>query len=218
MSNQTSGYRPPRTIAWQKGIQPPGSTGVPNQSSSFPKKEGISVIRELDGSPSITDATILEVSNGTLTSPSPGVARIVTGAGGGADGGVSVTMGHNGGVPGAVGVRLLRITEGATVGDVGFILPAAGTLIGLALTVDVPHPTNTYILEVLSDPTGKQGTGPTVIATLSLPAGVRDPAPRRDLSAAVALGVELGAQLRRTSGSGNSVPLRQIVAVTEFAL
>ena len=217
MSNQTSGYRPPRRIVWQKGVQPPGTTGVPNQSSSFPKKEGISVIRELDGNPTITDATILEVSNGTLSSPSPGIARLNTG-GASADGGVSVQLGHDGGVPGALGIRLLRATEGVTTGDVGFLLPSASTLVGLSLTVDVAHPTNDYILEMLSDPTGRQGTGPTVLASLALPAGTRDPAPRRDLSIAVAVGIELGARLRRVSGSGNSIPLRKITAVSEFTV
>jgi len=54
---------------------------VPNQSSSFRKFAGIQTVREIDGSPSI-DASILEVSNGTLTEPSPGVARITTGGGG----------------------------------------------------------------------------------------------------------------------------------------
>ena len=216
MSNQTSGYLPPRRIAWLKGIQPPGSTGVPNQSSSFPKREGISVIRELDGVPTITDATILEVSNGTLTNPSPGIARLAISGAGSADGGLSVVLGHEGGVPGAVGVRLLRVSEKSTSADVGFILPSATTLVGLGLVVDFAHPTNDYILEFRSDPTGRQGTGPTVLATLALPATVRDPAPRRDLSVAIAAGVELGAQLRRTTGSGNSNPLRQIVALCEL--
>jgi len=53
---------------------------VPNQSSSFRKFAGIQTVREIDGSPSI-DASILEVSNGTLSEPTPGVARITTGGG-----------------------------------------------------------------------------------------------------------------------------------------
>lgn len=38
MSNQTSLYRPERDTSWQRGVQPPGTTGVPNQTSSFPKR------------------------------------------------------------------------------------------------------------------------------------------------------------------------------------
>ena len=82
MSNQTSGFRPPRRIVWQSGVQPPGTTGVPNQSSSFKRFGGIPIVREIDGDPSIEEVQILEVSNGTLTNPGPGIARIETGASG----------------------------------------------------------------------------------------------------------------------------------------
>ena len=82
MSNQSSDYNPPRRIVWQSGVQPPGTQGVPNQSSSFRKFAGIQTVREIDGDPSI-DADVLEVSNGTLTEPSPGIARVTTGGGGG---------------------------------------------------------------------------------------------------------------------------------------
>ena len=51
---------------------------MPNQSSSFAKRRGIEIVREVDGSPSLTDITILEVSDGTLTNPGTGVARIDT--------------------------------------------------------------------------------------------------------------------------------------------
>ena len=44
---------------------------------------GIPVVREVDGSPTIINVQILEVSNGDLTNPAPGVARIDTSGGGG---------------------------------------------------------------------------------------------------------------------------------------
>jgi len=80
VSNQSSDYSPARRVVWQSGIQPPGTQGVPNQSSSFRKFSGIQIVREVDGSPSI-EADVLEVSNGTLSEPSPGVARVSTGGG-----------------------------------------------------------------------------------------------------------------------------------------
>jgi hypothetical protein len=80
VSNQSSDYSPARRIVWQSGVQPPGTQGVPNQSSSFRKFSGIQTVREVDGSPSI-EASILEVDNGTLSEPSPGVARITTSGG-----------------------------------------------------------------------------------------------------------------------------------------
>lgn len=53
-----------------------------NQSSSY-RKDGIDIVREVDGSPSISRVHILEVSNGTLMSPGPGVARVSSGGGAG---------------------------------------------------------------------------------------------------------------------------------------
>lgn len=108
MSNQTSGYRPPRRIAWQKGVQPPGSTGVPNQSSSFPKRSGIDIVREVDGSPSI-DATVLEVSNGSLTEPSPGTARVDTSSGS------TLTVRETDGTPTVVNVDTLTFANDGSV-------------------------------------------------------------------------------------------------------
>jgi hypothetical protein len=173
------------------------------------------VVREIDGSPELIDISILEVPNGSLTNPSPGVARISLA--GSADGGPIVTLGHGGGIPPAVGVRFLRLIQDTNTGDVGFTLTAAATLIGLTISVDFAHPTNEYTVEMLSDPTGKQGSGPTVIGTLVLAATNRN-AWRRDLSVAIAAGAELGVRVVRTSGSGASIPLRQMVVACEFDL
>jgi hypothetical protein len=189
---------------------------VANQTSCLVQADGTLIVREIDGSPSLADISILEVPNGTLSQPAPGIARITISASA-EDGGYFVTLGHGGGVPPAVGVRFLKVLESTNTGDVGFCLTSAATLVGLTLAVDNAHPTNTYRLEMLSDPTGKQGSGPTVIGFLDLAATVRKDS-RRDLSVLVALGAELGARLRRTGGSGPSTPLKQIVMGCEFVL
>lgn len=113
MSNQSSGFTPRRRIAWQKGVEPPkgpfpGDTAVPNQTSSFPRRSGIEIVREVDGSPSISDPTILEVSNGTLSEPSPGTARIDTT-------GVGLTVQETDGTPVVSGVDTLTFAQDGSV-------------------------------------------------------------------------------------------------------
>ena len=45
-----------------------------NQTSCLlVQADGTLVVREVDGSPELTDISILEVPNGTLSNPSPGV-------------------------------------------------------------------------------------------------------------------------------------------------
>ena len=56
-----------------------------------------------------------------------------------------------------------------------------------------------------------------MIGSLVLPATTRN-AWRRDLSVAIAAGAELGVRVVRTSGSGVSFPMRQIVVACEFDL
>lgn len=108
MSNQSSNYNPPRRVVWQSGVQPPGTQGVPNQSSSFRRFSGIQIVREVDGDPSI-EAEILEVTNGTLSEPVPGVARVDTGGGG-----ASVTVQEEDGSP-SVSVGTITVPNDSLV-------------------------------------------------------------------------------------------------------
>lgn len=225
MSNQSSAFRPERRVHWQEGIEPsglgpfPGDVGVPNQSSSFPKRTGIEIVREIDGVPSFTDITILEVSNGTLTSPSPGVARLSTGGGGGG-GGLTIPMGFKGFIPGVgAAEQYMRVVDRTITSNVGIALTAAGTLIGMSIVVDFAHPTNAYVLEAIEDPTGRQGVGPLLLgaASLALPATSRGENVRA-LGETVVAGREIGARVRRTSGSGNSSPMKEFTVLLEFTI
>lgn len=113
MSNQSSDYRPARRIVWQSGVQPPGTQGVPNQSSSFRKFAGIQTVREVDGDPSI-DASVLEVSNGSLTESAPGVATVVTGGGAGS------------------GIRFRELDGSPNVSPVDDVIVPNGTILSVA--------------------------------------------------------------------------------------
>ena len=92
---------------------------------------------------------------------------------------------------------------------------AASTLIGCSITVNVPHPTNSYILEIMEDPTGRQGTGPLVLGAIMLVATSRNNQ-RRNLSVPIALGVEVGARIRRIGGAGSSAPVKSIIGALEY--
>lgn len=58
-------------------LRPAGGAGVP----PVPPAAAV-VVREVDGSPAAAGVSVIEVSNGTLSSPAAGVARIATGGGG----------------------------------------------------------------------------------------------------------------------------------------
>jgi hypothetical protein len=118
MSNQTSAFSDLRN--------------VPNQSSSFPRRNGIQTVREIDGSPSISPVSILEVSNGTLTNPATGVARITTSAAGAIEiREVVLTFPDNVAIDTAISIQTGVYFGGgpaALDGDTDVTLPATGAL------------------------------------------------------------------------------------------
>lgn len=144
-----------------------------------------------------------------------GLGWILMGGGGGAAGATSITLGYRGVIPTSTTFQALNVWGPSASSDVGFTPTAASTLIGMSITVNLAHPTNTYTLEAIEDPTGRQGTGPLVLGSLVLSPTARINE-RRDLAVAIGLGVEVGARVRRTGGSGNSNPIKSIIAVVEY--
>lgn len=137
-------------------------------------------------------------------------------SGGGAGGGGStVTLGHRGIIPATSTFQYLSVWGPTASSDVGFTPMAASTLIGCSITVNLAHPTNTYTLEIMEDPTGRQGTGPLVLGSIVLSPTTRNNE-RRNLSVPIGLGVEIGARVRRTGGSGSSSPIRSIIGALEY--
>jgi hypothetical protein len=143
----------------------------------------------------------------------------LTGGSGGGTGGGSITLGFRGIIPASASFQALSVNSGVSSTSAGFTPTAASTLIGMSFTVDDAHPTNVYTLEAIRDPTGLQGTGPVIwgggTATLVLPATTRV-ATRRDLSISMPAGAEVGAFVRRTSGSGASTPIKSIIVILEY--
>lgn len=126
---------------------------------------------------------------------------------------LAIQLHHGGGVP-AGGTRFLRYGAQVITSLAGFRIPANGTLIGLTIQVETLS-TNTYDLEILTDPASRSGP-PTVIATLSLPASTLF-AVDRTLSVAITAATdELGARVVRTSGT--TAGLDNISVMAEFSL
>jgi hypothetical protein len=136
--------------------------------------------------------TVPVCSSGILLVPDCG-----SGGGGTGDPSWGHAWGFNAGVPGGSGLQALRPTQGRTAFQIGLYLPSGAQLNYLTVSVNPLDATRDYILEVLADPTGAA----TVVASLALTAGVRQ---ARVDGLAVALAVDYGLQLRRTSGAGDS--------------
>lgn len=132
---------------------------------------------------------------------------------GGGSTGFTMPFSHDAGVP-VGGTRYLRYGQNVISSSTGFRLTAAGTLKGIAIAVQLASATNTYAVEVLSDPAAK--FGPTgVLATLLLPVTTFGNQVT-GLAVAVPLGVEIGVRVVRTAGAGNG--LGQIAVGVEFSV
>lgn len=91
--------------------------------------------------------------------------------------------------------------QGVVTSTSGFIVPFAANLIAITISVDTAaQAAHTYDIEIVRDPTGT----PVVVGTLTLDPGERTDF-RRDLSVAIAAGVELGARVIQTAGTLASV-------------
>ena len=100
---------------------------------------GALTVRELDGSPSVSSVSVIQVSNGTLFDNGGGVVTITTGGGGGG------TLTVSDGVTSVGAVTNLTFTSGATVtsGGVGIanVSISGGTISGTISTTQVPYGT-----------------------------------------------------------------------------
>jgi hypothetical protein len=188
---------------------------------------------DADTDPEVIGGKLVAVSEGTtqgdtlwqLTTDDPIIVGTTglafaqiqgTGSGGNSS---SITLGWRGVISDAQTFQALRVIDRTITTDVGFVPTGASTLIGMSIVVNQAHSTNDYTLEAILDPTGRQGPGPVILgagaATLTLSSGLRI-ASRRDLSIAIAAGSEIGAYMRRTSGSGSSVPIKSIIVILEY--
>ena len=122
---------------------------------------------------------------------------------------------HGGGVPDGAD-QYLRLGVGVFSSEDGDLLTADGQIRGISVAVDAQDSVRGYDVEILSDPSGVGGTGPTVEATLSLATNTlraRD----RTLSVAVSGLLDLGVRLVRTSGAGAS-SFGEIVVLVEVSI
>jgi len=133
--------------------------------------------------------------------------------GGGGSSSFAMPFSHDAGVP-AGGTRYLRYGQNVISSSTGFRLTAAGTLRGIAIAVQLPSATNTYVIEVLKDPAAKLGV-PVVLATLVLGIAAVG-AQVTSLAVPVPITTEVGVRIVRTSGAGNG--LGQIGAALEFTV
>ena len=91
-------------------------------------------------------------------------------------------------------------------------LTADGSIRGISFSTDALDGLRTYDINVLTDPSGSGGTGPTVVASMSLPLNTQR-IRRRDLAVPVAGLLDLGVEIRRTSGAGGSAFTEMVVLV-----
>jgi hypothetical protein len=99
----------------------------------------------------------------------------------------------------------------------GDLLTADGSIRGISVALDGVDLASTYDINVLSDPSGTGGTGPTVEATLALAANTQRDR-RRDLNVPVAGLLDLGVEIRRTSGPAVQSPFGEIVVLVEVSI
>ena len=123
---------------------------------------------------------------------------------------------HGGGVP-AGGIQSLRLGVGVFSSEDGDLLTADCTIIGVSISVDAVDAAHTYDVNVMSDPSGAGGTGPTVEATLPLAVSTlrfRD----RTFSAPIVGLLDLGVELVRTAGPATPSTFSEIVVLVEVTL
>jgi hypothetical protein len=122
---------------------------------------------------------------------------------------------HGGGVP-TSGSQYLRLGVGVFSSENGDLMTADGQIRGIAIAVDQIDGVQAYTAEVLSDPSGAGGTGPTVEASLILPVStlrVRD----RTLTVPISGLLDLGVRLVRNAGVAASV-FGEIVVTVEVSI
>jgi hypothetical protein len=143
--------------------------------------------------------------------PGPAGPTGPTGSAGSVDERFYLRFTHGGGVP-TSGSQYLRLGVGVFSSEDGALPTADFTIRGISIAVDQVDGVQDYTIRVLSDPSGAGGTGPTVEATLALPAGTlraRD----RTLAVAVAGLLDLGVRVDRDAGAAASVFSDMVVTV-----
>ena len=138
-----------------------------------------------------------------------------TGASGAADARYFLRYTTDSGVP-IGGTQYLRLGVGVFSSQDGDLMTADGQVRGIAVAVDLIDPIQPFAVQVLSDPSGAGGTGPTVIATLNLPAStlrVRN----RALAVPVVGLLDLGVRLVRLAGAAPSA-FQEIVVLVEVSI
>lgn len=100
---------------------------------------GSLTVRELDGSPSVSSVSVIQVSNGTLVDNGGGVVTITTGGGAG-------TLTVSDGVTSVNAITDLNFTSGATVtsggaGIANVSIAGGGTIAGTISTTQIPYGT-----------------------------------------------------------------------------
>jgi hypothetical protein len=98
----------------------------------------------------------------------------------------------------------------------GTLMTADGRIRGIAVAVDAIDPGQAYNIEILSDPSGAGGTGPTVLATLALPVSTLR-ARNRAFVVPVAGLLDLGVRVVRVAPGGISV-FGEIVVTVEVSI
>jgi hypothetical protein len=113
--------------------------------------------------------------------------------------------------------QYLSMGPGVLASQTGGLLTANGTLVGVSVAVDVIDAARSYDVEVLTDPSGAGGTGPTVVATLPLAAGVlRNRV--SGLAVAVAGLLDLGVRLTRSAGPAGPSDFKQVAVIVEATI
>jgi hypothetical protein len=134
-----------------------------------------------------------------------------TGPSGVADNRYFLRYTHGTGIP-ASGSQFLRLGVGVFSSEDGDLMTADGRVRGIAVAVNAIDAAQDYTIQVLSDPSGAGGTGPTVEASLALPVStlrIRN----RSFSAPVAGLLDLGVRVIRNSGALASVFTDIVVSV-----
>lgn len=119
------------------------------------------------------------------------------------------------GVPSG-GLQYFRLAAGVFASEAGDLSTADATIRGVSVNVDSVDVSRAYDVEVLTDPSGAGGTGPTLVATLSLATNTLR---ARSSSYVVAVSglLDIGVRMRRTSGSGAST-FQEAVVIVEVSL
>ena len=123
---------------------------------------------------------------------------------------------HGGGVP-ASGIQSLRLGVGVFSSENGDLITADFTIIGVSFATDALDAGHAFDVNVMTDPSGSGGTGPTAVATLPVPVStqrVRD----RTFSVGVAGLLDLGVEMIRTSGPATPSVFGEMTVLVEVTL